>query len=93
MKHKSAYMPNDVIFVHYVGRYKPWNKWCMHPLRKYFLDVEKISLWGNMPLNKPINYKHMKMMGRSFIQYGKYLKGIYWYIKYTIYKIKDKFIR
>ena len=93
MKHKSAYMPNDVIFVHYVGRYKPWNEWCMHPLRKYFLDVEKISLWGNMPLNKPINYKHMKMMGRSFIQYGKYLKCIYWYIKYTIYKIKDKFIR
>lgn len=90
MKHKSAYMPNDVILVHYVGRYKPWTEWCLHPLKEKFLLVARSSLWKDIPLTKPITYKTMKMMGRSSILYGKYISGIYWYLKYAIYKIKSK---
>ena len=90
MKHKNAIMPNDVIFVHYVGRYKPWTEWCLHPLKEKFLSVARNSLWKDIPLIKPTTYKTMKMMGRSSILYGKYISGIYWYLKYAIYKIKSK---
>lgn len=90
MKHKNATMPDDVIFVHYVGRYKPWTEWCLHPLKEKFLSVAKNSLWKEIPLIKPTTYKTMKMMGRSSILYGKYISGIYWYLKYAIYKIKSK---
>lgn len=91
MKHKSATMPDDVIFVHYVGRYKPWTEWCLHPLKEKFLSVAKQSLWKDVPLTKPTTYKTMKMMGRSSILYWKYLQGLYWYLKYCIYKFKSKF--
>lgn len=90
MKHKNAIMPNDVIFVHYVGRYKPWTEWCLHPLKEKFLSVARNSLWKDIPLIKPTTYKTMKMMGRSSILYGKYISGIYWYLEYAIYKIKSK---
>lgn len=91
MKHKHVSLPNnDVIFVHYVGRYKPWTEWCLHPFKENFLSVARKSLWKDLPLTKPTTYKTMKMMGRSSILYGKYLQGIYWYLKYSIYKIKSK---
>lgn len=90
MKHKNVIIPNDVIFVHYVGRYKPWTEWCLHPLKEKFLSVARNSLWKDIPLIKPTTYKTMKMMGRSSILYGKYISGIYWYLKYAIYKIKSK---
>lgn len=90
MKHKSATMPDNVVFVHYVGRYKPWTEWCLHPLKEKFLSVARKSLWKDVPLTKPTTYKTMKMMGRSSILYGKYLQGIYWYLKYCFYKLKSK---
>ena len=90
MKHKSSTIPDDVIFVHYVGRYKPWTEWCLHPLKEKFLAVARNSLWKNVPLTKPTTYKTMKMMGRSCILYGKYLQGLYWYLKYCFYKLKSK---
>lgn len=90
MKHKSATMPDNVVFVHYVGRYKPWTEWCLHPLKEKFLSVARKSLWKDVPLTKPTTYKTMKMMGRSSILYGKYLQGIYWYLKYSVCKMKSK---
>lgn len=90
MKHKSYTMPDNVVFVHYVGRYKPWTEWCLHPLKEKFLTVARNSLWKDVPLTKPTTYKTMKMMGRSCMLYGKYFNGIYWYLKYSIYKLKSK---
>ena len=90
MKHKSSTIPDDVVFVHYVGRYKPWTEWCLHPLKEKFLAVARDSLWKDVPLTKPTTYKTMKMMGRSSILYGKYLQGLYWYLKYCFYKLKSK---
>lgn len=90
MKHKKRKVPENVIFVHYVGRYKPWTKWCLHPFKKHFLSVSKESLWRNIPLIEPVNYKSMKMMGRSSFLYGKYINAFYWYLKYAVYKIKSK---
>lgn len=90
LKHKNINILKNVIFIHYVGRYKPWNEWCLNPLRHKFLNVEKRSLWKNMPLIKIKNYKQMKLMGYAMFQYGNYLKSIYWYLKYSIHKIIKK---
>ena len=34
-------IPSDVVFLHYVGKFKPWQKWCMHPVKKFFREVCK----------------------------------------------------
>lgn len=83
-------LPKDIVFLHYVGKYKPWQKWCMHPVKKFFEKYSKISLWKDIPLDEPKTYKQMKHMGKSYSIYNKRLKSIYWYLKYSIYKIKSK---
>lgn len=83
-------IPSDVVFLHYVGKFKPWQKWCMHPVKNFFEKYANISLWKNVPLDEPKTYKQMKHMGKSYAIYNKKLKSIYWYLKYAVYKIKSK---
>ncbi|WP_196594375.1 glycosyltransferase family 8 protein [Pectinatus sottacetonis] len=90
LKYKNVSIPDNTIFVHYVGRYKPWDEWCLNPLKEKFFAIEKLSLWRDSPLNKISSYKTMKRMGYSHILYGKYRQGLYWYLKYSYTKIKYK---
>lgn len=83
-------IPDNVVFLHYVGRFKPWQEWCMHPLREKFREISQQSLWKDIPWDKPKTYKQMKNMAKSYSIYHKRLKSIYWYLKYAIYKIKNK---
>lgn len=83
-------LPQNIVFLHYVGKFKPWQKWCMHPAKKFFEKYANISLWKNVPLDEPKTYKQMKYMGKSYAIYNKKLESIYWYLKYAIYKIKSK---
>lgn len=83
-------LPENIVFLHYVGKFKPWQKWCMHPAKNFFEKYAKISLWKNIALDEPKTYKQMKYMGKSYAIYNKKLKSIYWYLKYAIYKIKSK---
>ena len=83
-------LPQNIVFLHYVGKFKPWQKWCMHPAKKFFEKYANISLWKNVPLDEPKTYKQMKYMGKSYFIYNKKLESIYWYLKYAVYKIKAK---
>lgn len=83
-------LPQNIVFLHYVCKFKPWQKWCMHPAKKFFEKYANISLWKNVPLDEPKTYKQMKYMGKSYAIYNKKLESIYWYLKYAIYKIKSK---
>ena len=83
-------LPENIIFLHYVGKFKPWQKWCMHPVKNFFEKYSSISLWKDVPLDEPKTYKQMKHMGKSYSIYNKKIKAIYWYLKYAIYKIKSK---
>lgn len=83
-------LPQNIVFLHYVGKFKPWQKWCMHPAKNFFEKYANISLWKNVPLDEPKTYKQMKYMGKSYAIYNKKLESIYWYLKYAVYKIKAK---
>ena len=83
-------IPDDTVFLHYVGRFKPWQEWCMHPLREKFRTIAKQSLWKDIPWDKPKTYKQMKNMAKSYWIYNKKFKSILWYLKYSIYKLKSK---
>lgn len=83
-------LPENIVFLHYVGKFKPWQKWCMHPVKNFFEKYSSISLWKDVPLDEPKTYKQMKHMGKSYSIYNKKIKAIYWYLKYAVYKIKSK---
>lgn len=83
-------LPEDVALVHYTGRHKPWHQWCMHSLRCDFEKYSSISLWADVPLVQPRNYKDMKKMGQSYWYYRFIGKSFLWYMKYAYFKIKTK---
>lgn len=83
-------IPDNTVFLHYVGRFKPWQEWCMHPLREKFREIAKMSLWKNIPWDKPKTYKQMKNMAKSYWIYDQKIKSLFWYLKYSVYKIKIK---
>lgn len=83
-------IPDNIVFLHYVGRFKPWQEWCMHPLKEKFREIAQQSLWKDIPWDKPKTYKQMKNMAKSYSIYHQRLKSFYWYLKYSFYKIKSK---
>ena len=83
-------MPQNTVFVHYAGRFKPWHEWCMHPLKDDFIHYAVLSPWADVPLVQPQSYKDMKKMAKSYFYYNKIIDGLLWYAKYSLYKIKAK---
>lgn len=81
-------LPEGTVFVHYAGRYKPWQQWCMHPLRQDFLKYRQLSPWADKPLLQPRNYKDMKKMAHSYRKTGKFFESLRWYAKYAWHKLK-----
>ena len=83
-------LPKNIVFLHYVGKFKPWQEWCLHPAREFFREYAIKSLWKDIPWSKPVTYKDMKNMALSYKIYKYKLKSIYWYLRYAIKKIKTK---
>lgn len=84
-------LPEGTVFVHYAGRYKPWHAWCMHPLRRDFLQHRENTPWKNAKLVQPANYKDMKKMARAYMAFGSFFQGLLWYGKYAYHKIISSF--
>lgn len=82
---------NDTIFLHYSGSVKPWQSWGQyHFLTPLWLKYKNNSPWKNVPILQPQTYKQAKFMTRMSYRNKKFIKSIYWYIKYSFWKIKSK---
>lgn len=82
---------NDTIFLHYSGSVKPWQAWGQyHFLTPLWLKYKNNSPWKDVPIFQPKTYKQAKFMTRMSYRNKKFIKSIYWYIKYSFWKIKSK---
>ena len=82
---------NDTIFLHYSGSVKPWQAWGQyHFLTLLWLKYKNNSPWKDVPILQPKTYKQAKFMARMSYRNKKFIKSIYWYIKYSFWKIKSK---
>lgn len=86
-------LPDDTVFVHYAGRFKPWHSWCLHPLRMDFLYYAALSPWKDVPLMQPATYKDIKKMAKSYQTFGHWRKAVQWYGKYAYHKAKALLFR
>lgn len=75
---------NDVVLLHYSNKYKLWQAWCKHPLQKEYLRYKSNTPWREEGLRMPFNYKEMRQMSKCMRREGKYIKGLYWMVKYII---------
>lgn len=84
-------IPDDTIFLHYSGSVKPWQAWGQyHFLTPLWLKYKNNSPWKDIPIFQPKTYKQAKFMARMSYRNKKFVEFIYWYIKYSLWKIKTK---
>ena len=87
---KTDISPNTV-FVHFSGGTKPWQRWSEgHFLVPLWMGYKEKSPWKDTPIVEATSYKQAKYMAKAFQRKGCYDKFLVWYIKYSLWKIKEK---
>lgn len=82
---------SDTVFLHYSGSVKPWQAWGQyHFLTPVWLKYKDKSPWKNIPIFQPKTYKQAKFMARTLKRNKKYFLAIYWFFKYSLWKILSK---
>lgn len=76
----------EAVFIHFVGRLKPWHNWCCNPSNALFLKYQALSPWANVALYGPKNYKEMRMFAQGLTRTGQRRQGMIWYFKYLLNK-------
>ncbi|PUA20276.1 glycosyltransferase family 8 protein [Glaciimonas sp. PCH181] len=79
-------IPTDAVFIHFVGRLKPWHNWCCNPANALFLKYKALSPWANADLHPPKNYKEMRMYAQGLSKIGRHKEGAIWYCKFIVNK-------
>ena len=79
-------IPTDAVFIHFVGRLKPWHNWCCNPASALFLKYKALSPWANADLYAPKNYKEMRMYAQGLSKIGRHKEGAIWYCKFIVNK-------
>lgn len=95
-KGTAGSLPENIIFLHYIGATKPWHEWAeSYRSAEYFLRHKMHSPWKAIPLIKPhkkILWRHAMRHARhqgqtlAFIRYGLGFSGFY--LKRTLLALK-----
>jgi UDP-glucose:(glucosyl)LPS alpha-1,3-glucosyltransferase len=77
----------DAVFVHFVGRLKPWHNWCCNTSNSLFLKYQAMSPWAGVALYPPKNYKEMRMFSQGLRKTGEWRRSMVWYARYLLNKV------
>ena len=90
MRKMNSELPSGMILVHFIGD-KPWQRWSEHHFMvNLYNQYAQKSPWANAPLVEPSHYKEKKRMARSYMKRNMYQKALYWYVQYSISKMKTQ---
>ncbi|MBU2699025.1 lipopolysaccharide biosynthesis glycosyltransferase [Sporomusaceae bacterium BoRhaA] len=87
---KYEELPAGTVFLHYTARLKPWCKWCVHPVKSYFIQYYEQSPWARISLPDPSSSTEMRLCARLLARERRYSDAIFWYCRYLITKMKNK---
>lgn len=76
-----------IVFLHYVGRVKPWKIFCRHSVRDYYIQNAEQSQWAGVAVEDPRNYREAKIYSRVLFQEGDWIGGLKWLFTYAYWKL------
>ncbi|WP_392566294.1 glycosyltransferase [Utexia brackfieldae] len=79
---------DETVFIHYIGPTKPWHIWAKYPVSDYFYLAKKHSPWQDSPLIGALSTSSLRYQAKHQIHQGKYLHGIWRYLKYFCAKLR-----
>ncbi|NIH29179.1 lipopolysaccharide 3-alpha-galactosyltransferase [Hafnia paralvei] len=78
----------STVFIHYIGPTKPWHEWAQYESSASFINAKNMSPWCKDELMLPTNTSHNRYGAKHSFHQRLYLKGIRYYIKYFLLKIR-----
>ncbi|MEG0232886.1 MAG: lipopolysaccharide 3-alpha-galactosyltransferase [Hafnia sp.] len=87
-KNCKSPVDENTVLIHYIGPTKPWHEWAQYETSAFFIKAKKMSPWCDDKLMLPTNTSQNRYGAKHSFQQGLYLKGIRFYIKYFLLKIK-----
>ncbi|MDD2662759.1 MAG: glycosyltransferase [Dechloromonas sp.] len=69
-------IPDDAIFVHFVGKMKPWHRVCLPESQGIFSSYKKVSPWVDVPLLWPIDSGYVRKFSAYLYRKGFYRKAV-----------------
>ncbi len=81
----------NAIFLHYAGIDKPWQKWNIQKITKFYTNIYYNSPWLSYNLDLPKNNIQTKKMYKIMFYKKKYLSFIFWYLFYLKFFYNDIF--
>jgi len=87
-KNCKSPVDENTVLIHYIGPTKPWHEWAQYETSALFIKAKKMSPWCDHKLMLPTNTSQNRYGAKHSFHQGLYLKGIRFYIKYFLLKIK-----
>ncbi|AMO80141.1 lipopolysaccharide 3-alpha-galactosyltransferase [Obesumbacterium proteus] len=87
-KNCKSPVDENTVLIHYIGPTKPWHEWAQYETTALFIKAKKMSPWCDDKLMLPTNTSQNRYGAKHSFHQGLYLKGIRFYIKYFLLKIK-----
>lgn len=79
---------DETIMIHYIGPTKPWHNWAKnYTCSKYFLNAKSLSPWKSTDLLSATTATQMRYCAKHKLHQKKFFASIFYFIKYSIYKI------
>ncbi|MEX9755773.1 glycosyltransferase [Providencia vermicola] len=87
-KRSTDNIPNDVVFIHFVGLTKPFHEWAIFYKEYQFFDIARQnSPWKNIPLLKAENYKQLSRKKSHLRKNRKFFQFLVATVEYINKKI------
>lgn len=81
-------LPNDTIFIHYIGPTKPWHNWSTgYPINEAFNEAKEQSPWKWSAFQDAKTVSLIRYQAKHYLNQCKYIRGYITYLKYFISKI------
>jgi UDP-glucose:(glucosyl)LPS alpha-1,3-glucosyltransferase len=78
------------VLMHFTGPVKPWHDWCLHDIRRTFLEIQSRTPWADMPLDPPRSARELKLFSKFLIRQNRIIDGARWHCKYLLTRLRQR---
>jgi UDP-glucose:(glucosyl)LPS alpha-1,3-glucosyltransferase len=85
----ALHVAQSFALMHFTGPVKPWHDWCLHDVKRMFLEIQSRSPWAGMPLDAPRTARELKLFSKFLLRQKRMLAGIGWHCRYLRARLRQ----
>lgn len=78
------------VLMHFTGPVKPWHDWCLHDIKRIFVELQSRSPWAGMPLDAPRSARELKLFSKFLLRQNRIVEGVCWHCRYLEARLRQR---